>query len=231
MIRELVPGRLWVVEQPMPKGGIDVGARMTVLGLPDGLWVHSPLDRTPEVAQWLEKTGVVRWIVSPSRFHYLCVPEYARAYPEAEVYAAPGSARRLRGVRIAGLLDGSPPAAWAGELDQTAVRGSRLYDEVVFYDPRSRTAIATDLLFNIPETAAPATRLFAWMMGILGRPAASRSFGWTVRDRAEIRRSLRAIRAWEFDRLILSHGEVVDQGAKAAFEKAFAPYLADQADQ
>jgi hypothetical protein len=33
------------------------------------------------------------------------------------------------------------------------------------------------------------------------------------------------MRAWDFDRVVVSHGEVLARGGKAAFERAFAPRL------
>ena len=35
-------------------------------------------------------------------------------------------------------------------------------------------------------------------------------------------KSLERILAWEFDRIILSHGDVVERGGKTAFRRAFA---------
>ena len=46
-----------------------------------------------------------------------------------------------------------------------------------------------------------------------------------IRDARGAGASLEAIRAWDFDRVIASHGDVLERGAKAAFESAFARWL------
>jgi hypothetical protein len=33
--------------------------------------------------------------------------------------------------------------------------------------------------------------------------------------------------AWDFDRIVVSHGDVLERGGKAAFEAAFARWLRD----
>jgi hypothetical protein len=216
---------LWVAEAPLTMGGFEIGARMTVVRLPDGgLWLHSPIGLTPELRQALDHLGPVAHVLSPGSFHYLHVPELALAYPDAAVYAAPGSASKLAKCSPK-LLTDALPQPWAGTLEQLAFAGSRLYDEVVFFHPSGRTLIVTDLCFNIPAESSWYTRLVARAFGILGRPSASRSFFLTIRDRAAVRQSLERILAWDFDRIILSHGAIVETGGREAFRRAFGRVL------
>jgi hypothetical protein len=216
---------LWVAETPLTMGGFQLGARMTVVRLPDGgLWLHSPIGLTPALRQELDRLGPVAHILSPSSFHYMHVPELALAYPDAAVYAAPGSAKKLAKCSPK-LLTQDERQPWSGTLEQLAFAGSRLYDEVVFFHPSSRTLIVTDLCFNIPAESPWYTRLVARALGILGRPAASRSFFLTIRDRAAVRQSLERILAWDFDRVILSHGRIVETGGMEALGRAFARVL------
>jgi hypothetical protein len=60
-----------------------LGARMTVVRLSDrSLLVISPIDLVPRLRQELDKLGIVRVIIAPNRFHYLCVSQFAEAYPK-----------------------------------------------------------------------------------------------------------------------------------------------------
>src|SRR5262249_42579121 len=95
-------------------------------------------------------------------------------------------------------------------------------DEVDFFHPATRTLILTDLCFQIPADSPPLTRFVMRRLGILGRFAASKSFRVTIRDRAAVISSLERILAWDFDRIIISHGEIVERNSRAAFREAFA---------
>ena len=87
--------------------------------------------------------------------------------------------------------------------------------------PLSRTLLLTDLCFNIPTDRSWATRLTARILGVLGRLSTSRSFRLFLRDRDAARRSVARILAWDFDRVIISHGSMVKTDGKAAFRQAF----------
>ncbi len=227
MLRELVPGALWTAEMPASKGGFEFGARMTAVRLPDGgLWLHSPIALTPGLRAALDAAGPVRALVAPSGFHYEHVREFAQAYPEARVDVAEKAAGALKGVRIDGTLGETPPAAWGGALEQLPFRGSRLYDEVVFFHPATRTLLLTDLLFNIPPERGLSTRVWARLLGVLGKPSMSRSFKLTLRDRDAARACVERILAWDFDRITLTHGDLVERGGREAFRAAYGWLLA-----
>jgi hypothetical protein len=225
-LRELASGQLWVADMRAARAGFEFGARMTVVRMPDGgLWLHSPVEPTPALRGAVDGLGPVRFLVSPSRMHVAHLPQFAAAYPAARVFAAPNFKQELPGVTTVVPLGDAPDPGWEGTLEQAVFRGSRLYDEVVFSHQPSGTLILTDLLFNIPPGRGWSTRLWAGLLGILGRPSASRSFGLTIRDRAAVRASLERILAWDWDRLVLAHGDVVESGGKAAFRRAFSRFL------
>jgi len=64
--------------------------RTTVIRLRDGrLFVHSPTPLTAALKVEIGAAGTVAFIVGPNRIHYWWIPEWKRAYPQAEVYLAP----------------------------------------------------------------------------------------------------------------------------------------------
>lgn len=226
MLRMLEPDRLWVAEMPAAKGGFEFGARMTVIRLPEGdLWVHSPVALAPLKAA-VDALGPVAALVAPSGMHYEHVPEWAAAYPDARVLAAEGAVKHLKGsTRVDALLGDEPDPLWAGAIEQVPLRGSRLYDEVVFFHPATRSVVLTDLCFNIPPERGWSTRLWARVLGVLGRLSVSYSFGLTIRDRPAVEACLRRILEWDFDRVLLTHGDIVDTGGEEAFRAAVSPLL------
>ena len=97
--------------------------------------------------------------------------------------------------------------------------------EVVFLHRPSRTLILTDLAFNMVRLDGPYQRA-AWRL--FGVPA---SFGpsrtarlFLLRDRTVVNRFVEQVSAWRFDRMIVTHGEIVEQDATAEFRRAFARY-------
>ena len=88
---------LWVIDHPfrMP-GGIELGARTTVIRLSDGgLWLHSPGPLTPPIKTWLTENGPVRAIVAPNLLHHLYLAETVEAFPAATVYGPVGMPEKV----------------------------------------------------------------------------------------------------------------------------------------
>lgn len=223
MLSEFVPGQVWVAEMPFGRLGFQIGARMTVIPLPDGsLFVHSPIALTDELRQEIDALGPVRHLIAPSKMHYLHLTEWVDAYPEAQPYIAPALRDRVELGRMPELLSATAPSAWAEVIEQACVLGNTMYDEVDFYHRPSGTLILTDLCFNVPQSSSWSTRMWAAGLDILGVLSCSRSFIVTVKDRAAVRRAIEQMLSWDFDRVIISHGDPVKQGGKEQFRKAFA---------
>src|SRR5262249_23305352 len=137
---------IWTATQPFRFCGVPCGARMTIVRLGSGaLWVHSPLGGSVELAAEIDRLGPVRYIIAPSRLHYLCVNEFRARYPEALVFGSPKLVERGRGISFTDALKEKPEPGWAADIDQALVRVNRFLDEVAFYHRPSRTLIVADL--------------------------------------------------------------------------------------
>jgi glyoxylase-like metal-dependent hydrolase (beta-lactamase superfamily II) len=64
------------------------------------------------------------------------------------------------------------------------------------------------------------------VLGSYRRFGPSRFDPLLIRDRAAARLSLERILAWDFDRVILAHGDVVERGGRAALREGYAWLLA-----
>jgi hypothetical protein len=222
MLREVAPDRLWVAEMPHRLLGIEFGARMTVIRLRDGnLWLHSPIRLDDDLKRELDARGPVRYVVAPNTMHYLHLAEYKPAYPQARFYALPRLERKLT-FQLDGVLQDKPAPEWADDLEQTLFRGSSLLEETIFHDAVSRTLILTDLCFNLHDDSSPAARLMTALLGIRPRLAPSRMMRLSLRQKAVARAGIDRILQWEFERVIVAHGDIVESGGKAAFREAFA---------
>ena len=95
-------------------------------------------------------------------------------------------------------------------------------NEVVFLHRASRTLILTDLAFNLGSDMPWLSRVMLRINDCYDCFGTSRILRTTFKDRAAIRTSLDRILAWDFDRLVLSHGRNVDTGAKELLRDAYA---------
>ena len=214
---------LWVARRPLPLVVGDIGTHMTVVRLPDGgLFLHSPAPFDAETKRALDESGPVRCVAAPSKVHHFFVGAYGAAYPEARLFAAPGLPEKRQDLRFDAILGDDPPPEWKGVLEQHLFRGAPYVNEVVFFHPASRTLVLTDLAFNMRQPPAGRARLFCWLVGASGRFGPHRMLRLMIRDRAAARASVQRILAWDFDRVIVTHGEVLETGGKQAFTEAFA---------
>jgi hypothetical protein len=213
---------LWVADAPLRFLGLAVGARMTVVRLPDGgILLHSPIGRTPELDREVEALGRVSTIVAPNRLHHLYVADWQRAFPDASLYVAPGLETKRKDLVIEGILGDEPEPVWASVLDQVLLAGIPFTNEVVFFHRPSATLIASDLAFNFDEHSPPLTRLFAHLSGTHGRLSPTALERLLVRDRAAFRRSLERILAWPFERVVVAHGEIAEHGGREELRQGY----------
>jgi hypothetical protein len=213
---------LWVATRPLKLAVGDIGTRMTIVRLPDGgLFLHSPVRLDDETRRGLDAIGPVRCVVAPSKVHHFFVGDYASAYPSARLFAPPGLAEKRKDLRFHAVLGDEAPPEWRGAIEQCLVRGAPLMNEVVFLHGASRTLLLTDLAFNMVQPPRGRARVFCWVVGANGF-GPHRIIRLGIRDRAAAGASLQRILAWDFDRVIVTHGEVLESGGKAAMTRAFA---------
>jgi hypothetical protein len=214
---------LWVAARPLPLIVGDIGTRMTVVRLPDGtLFLHSPIRLDAATRAALDARGPVRAVVAPSKVHHFYAGAYRAAYPEASLFAAPGLPEKRRDLRFDAVLEDRAPPAWGGVLDVHRFRGIPATNELVFLHRPSRTLLLTDLAFNIVDPPRGRARVFCRLVGATGRFGPHRLMRLLIRDRRAARESVQRLLAWDFDRVVVTHGAVLERGGKAALAAAFA---------
>lgn len=207
-------------------GGIHLGVTMIVARLPSGtLWLCSPIPMDDALAAQLQELGPVSDIVAPNLFHNAWAAAAKERFPAATLHAPAGLRRKLAQLAIdAELRDGS---GWQGAIETIALRGAPLVEEHVFLHRDSRTLIVTDMLFHISSPRNWQTRLLLWMVGCQNGLAMSRSWRLIfIRDRAAMAGSIRRVLSWDFDRLTVAHGEIIERGAHQRVAAATASLLA-----
>ena len=195
---------------------------MSVVRLSGGdLWLHSPIGLTGRLEGKLDRLGPVRFVVCPNRMHHPFVEDYFAAYPDARVYASPGLPEKRPDLPFHGVLGDGPEPGWADDLDQALFRGERLLREVVFCDRGSRALILTDLLQSAHPESPPLTRFVHRAYRTYGDPGPPLPVRLGFRDKAAARASLERVLSWDFEKVVLAHGRLVQTGGKATLRNAF----------
>jgi uncharacterized protein DUF4336 len=228
-IRELHPD-LVAIDHPLRlPGGVDLGTRSCLVRLSGGgVLIHTPGPLSDEVRRVIEARGPVRAIVAPNLLHHFYLAESIAAWPEARVFAAPGLRAKLETVRVDEELSDAVPALWAGDLEQVSTQGAPGLSETVFFHRASRTLLCLDLCFNVRESASFVTRALMRVNGAYGRFGPSRIFRYgVVKDARAMRASIDRILEWDFDRVSVAHGEILERGGREALRSGFAWLRAD----
>lgn len=200
----------------------DFSTRMTVIRLPDGgLFLHSPVRLDDRLRGELDGLGPVRAVVAPNKAHHLFVGDYRVPYPKARFYGALGLQTKRKDLAFFAMLGDEPMPEWRGAIEQRFFRGAPWLNEVVFFHPSSRTLLLTDLAFNVPVGKVWGIPFVFKLMGAEGVFGPHRFIRWSIRDGNAALRSLRKILEWDFDRIIVTHGDIVESGGPAKMKQAF----------
>lgn len=164
----------------------------------------------------------MRYVVAPNRVHHLYAGDAAQAFPGARLWVAAGIERKRPDLDVTGgVLTDEAPDEWRGEVDQRYFRGRPFENEVVFLHRPSGTLLMCDLAFNFGPTAPLVTRCLMTLLGGYGRFRPSRLDPLLIKDRPAAKASLEHILTWDFDRVVIAHGEVLDSGGREALRAGY----------
>ena len=215
-IAEYVPGRIWLKDYPIRFAGCRFNARMTVIRLSDGrLLIHSPSPIDAVTKTEIEGLGPVAFIIAPGNYHYLHVKSAQDAFVGAETHICPGIEKKDPKLSYSKVLGDEPDPAWAEDLDQVLVQGSRFIWEVAFFHRTTKTLILVDLIENYGDKTAKINWVmlvwwkFVFRMWNHPKPAPEYQMGW--KDKAAARQSLERILDWDFDKIIIAHGDLIEE--------------------
>mmetsp|Transcript_13794 Transcript_13794/g.36450 ORF Transcript_13794/g.36450 Transcript_13794/m.36450 type:complete len:351 (-) Transcript_13794:114-1166(-) len=158
---ELVPGQIWGFEQCIALLSVSTNIRMTAVRLRDGrLWVSAPISPTRQCLRELDELGEVAHLVVPSTAleHKASLAEFARIYPRAAVWVAPGQeAQPLPMPAGSRVLGQGPEPPWAEELPYkvfyVAPPVTDTFAEVAFLHRDSGTLLVTDCALKLSQAA------------------------------------------------------------------------------
>lgn len=214
---------VWQSNVPLKILGGEIGHRMTVIRLGNGkLVLHSPTPLTAELKQAIFERGPVGYIIAPSLYHDLWLEPYQMEYPQALLAAVPGFAKVQPMLTIRHTLESSDHFCSEPDMAVLLVEGMPKLNEAVFLHRPSRTLIVADLAFNLCSKCNTWNSIFRRLVG------AHQGFGpdyiikLMIKDKAATRASIDKILQWDFDRIVVGHGDILETGGKEALREAYA---------
>jgi len=226
-LTEYAKDQIWIHEYPLKFAAMELWARMTIIKLDNGdLIIHDPCKIDGELKKEIDALGVVKFIIAPGSYHHLFVADFQHQYPDAETFICPGLERKRPDISFDWILGPKPDPGWEGVLEQVLVQGTKFIWEVAFYHKPSKTLILVDLLENIGDdyTHKAGLLLKFWWKVVLKmwnnpRAAPEYQMGWG--NKKLVKSALEKILAWDAERLILAHGENIDDNVNKILIKAW----------
>lgn len=194
--------------------------------------------------------GTCRYIVAPDVEHHLFLPQYAAEYPHAKVIGVEGLEAKHKDLEFDGLYGRDPEGTEYGFEDEIQAQYFPTFAnrDVVFHHIDTKTLITADLLFNLPPDeqyaatpAGRATSRIPFLMMAVNRLKPSswlhRAFigaagvgagipgvekgGSKQERRHRFASDAAEVARWDFDRIVMCHGDVIESGGKEAWLSAF----------
>ncbi len=208
---------IWSVEQPSNFIGVPLGLRMTVIRLANRqLALHSVIPCSEETERAIQSLGEVRYLIVPNREHTRFINEWQQRYPDAQLYLPTATPLKQQS---------SPQCTRLplkhDNLHCLPINGLPRLQEFAFFHPESQTLILTDLAFNLGGEMSLWGKTFLQLNGAYNRFTPSRILKSWIKDNEAFRSSIQQLTQWDFEQIIIAHGEPIVDNAKHAFRQAF----------
>ena len=223
---------LWVHEDTMSfVASTQLRLRMTIVKLADGgLWIHSPTKLCTELQTEIEALGTVHCIVEASNGHTLWLLEWHQAYPKAKLYVSAGIPQKVS-IKQYQVLNEKFDNIWHEDLAHTYLDGAAFFSESVFLHHASKSLIVTDLIQNHSDprpSGIPGLfcRLVFEPLGFKGACVAPPlKWGFMIKNKSAYASAIRNIQNWDFENIIVTHGDIIEKGAKQVFAELCQRFL------
>lgn len=208
-----VADNLWVIHYPLTLLGADLKRAVTIIRLRSGeLVIHSTGPFTPQDAHDIQALGRPGWLLDTMLRHETFAKQGRETFPDIP-YLAPAGFTEKSGILTQPLVPA--PAVWGDEIEVLLLEGVPSMEEHVVFHRPSRTLIVADLFFNFGPQAPLLTRLLMLLaVGAKHDPGMARSIRLTAKDKKALKGSLATMMAWDFDRIIVGHGDTVERDGK-----------------
>ena len=228
-----VDRNIWVKETPFKSLGIEVGTRMTIIRLSGGrIALISPVKLDRQTIFQIDTLGQVKYIIAPNLFHHLFFQACQNIYPEAIAICAPGLKARIPQIESDYIFT-QDKVDFNGEIEYLLLAGfpasvpteSATSNEIAFYHVESKTLILTDSVFCFDRSFPLLTQLFSRIIGCYQQLRPSISNKLIIKDKNIIIASITKLLQWDFKRVIMAHGTIVEENAKERLKLGYEWFL------
>ncbi|WP_395753620.1 hypothetical protein [Prosthecobacter sp.] len=210
---------VWLMGYPLKLLGADLRRNVTVIRLRSGkVVIHSTGPFSAEDVAGIRALGEPGWLLDGILRHDTFAKEGRAAFPGIP-YLAPEGFSAVVGFPTERIVPA--PVEWEGELLALEIEGAPDARDTALLHVPARTLILTELVFNFSDDEPLWTELLL-RVGVGGEhhPGMSRFVKAGVKDKAAFEGSLGTILGWDFDRVIVGHGDVIESGGKAKLRAA-----------
>jgi len=219
------------------------------------LAVVSPIPLTTDVKSKLkEMGGNVKYLIAPDMEHHIQLGPWHKEFPNALIIGPEGLAEkrdkqgddkvpfavilteesRKTGIKISDEFDAE------FDVEYFATHANK---EIALNKRDEKTLIQADLFFNLgkvgakeqfsksgqdPRSGGFLSNLFLDIQSLDGDAMSQQRFLWHLAsrsNRAAFSESAKNVDKWDFDRVIPCHGDVIETGGKAQYEKVMRWFL------
>jgi len=210
-LREIVDGRIWAIERPVWFSGVRLRARTSIIRLDDGkLLVHSPAPVSEGLLKRMADLGEVSWLVVPNCFHHLGTPAASAAFPNAKIVGPDSAVARNPELRIDLGIRAPEFSEAVPEMTRFPLEGVPFLDETLLYHRPTETLFGADVVLRADHDDHWSWRFAARITGCFERVRVPPDVRKKIADVDSASRSLRALRDVPIKRLIVAHGDVIE---------------------
>jgi len=199
---------------PLKLLGADLRRVVTIIRLRSGkLIIHSTAPFTHGDVATIRAQGEPGWLLDGILRHDTFAKEGRAAFPIIPYLAPPGFSTVV-GFATEPIVPA--PSEWAGEVLALEIQGAPEARDTALLHVPSRTLILTELVFNFDDHQPLWTELLLRVaIGGQHSPGMSRPFKSGIKDVDAFKDSMAEIMGWDFERVIVGHGDVIETDGKA----------------
>lgn len=216
--------KLLLLEDEISMPIMKLPVRSVVIKANKGVILISPIKFTSDQLQQILELGEVTDIVSPSLIHSLFLHKAIKRFPNATVWAPPGMREKFPiekfpKMRIDKTLTKNP-WPYEDQIQIQLIEGAPKATEVAFFCKELKTIIVSDLVFNLQHPHGLGANILSRFIGIYKKFAMSRLWNRFIKDKSAFKKSVEGILEWDFDQVIMAHGEVLTENGKHLFKES-----------
>lgn len=202
----------------LPLNAMQLPLHTAVIKTSKGVVLISPIDFDATQVRQINELGAVVAIVLPSLIHYLHVKSASVHFPTATIWAPEGAREALPDLRIDKILGRD---SWPyEEIEFITLEGAPKIAETVFLSKTDKTIFVADLVTNVMEPKGWAAPVMLRLTGGFKKLATNSRFKIVMKDKDAFKRSCAQVLKWNFDKILVAHGEFIESNGKERLRTA-----------